>query len=1192
MEFLDRTGHIFSINSYPSYPVGYEYQEGDYIFWFNSEVSGKLSVDNYYFKPIRIAYRVENHSSSNVNISLKDSEKFFLIGSKFINEKLLSSNIDKDINDRISIYENEIASSKELNYSFSFNYDNENVSLIEDGDLRSCIVEESSSIKYKHIYYTLTSGIRFEGSNIRLENGTWYGDVDIDGIVESVELVQKEEYLDYNEGDSLTSEELESLSTYKETYIIIPFYVIVKSTEAGVWETNVLINFDNLEYTPITVGAEIVDENEELIINGKNFGISLPKEIIRAIYSSDYSVSEADERLYALKLKEYLLNYMNIKGEVGNFKSAINALNWFEWGDKLTISKLYKTDNHIQNQYLIDYFDLINDNIYSYQLFKTTAYIIIKLALTEDGEMERQNLLNSFWGEGKPSIIHKFDWSKEVRYDEGDIPYYRGYFDYTFTELGLKLCALKYYYEKYFLPLHLRVHNLYMDEKVYANDIKLISKVSHTITENPIYINQFNYSDENITKELRVDFNKNGYGIIYLNRVKEFIDEEYNVFEDTYQKAIDDKIDALYIDDIAVKIPIDIYNYVYSSDGETYTDFNSNTYYDVHIYLSKYINSNISDTEVEINGKTYSNLKQIHYTHFSFLQNEGNRYKGLVIHPKTINNLEDMKFDINYWINSKFRIDAIINSQIFEFVFEVKLPELNIQTGKLKYKYGSYFRQIDKIDNGIIDFNAFMYQPDLVTINNIDFPEDIYFKQDIEEYVKKYYTSKINIVNDGFLNRCHLIDILDTDKNPIPYTTASNTQLFEELSLGSIDLYHDINSSVDTVNLYTDFFNDDGSYKLPEDLLYVNGVEYDFYLMHDYSRWYGVMISKDTINLHTKKDSKFSFYNKKTSYKFGNYILKYVRSDSKILINRYDYIPSYGVNHYLKDDIIVVSLYNNDKLQFKPSLGSKWTIKPLSIGMAEFDEVESNSELAVISIGDKNSKYERGYYSVSVQYSVDDYIQHIYTRTAKFRVDDEEELIEDYDYKKLLMSQYNDSKDNNSYDDEEEVDFNGNSYEENQNINNDPYNEEDYHNDKPFAWAVIDHTNYHNVTTTHLADYYEDFPSKKAAVPVVQGVEEHMVWPTGESSLFPIIVVNWNFEGIEELVFTYQGTEFYRTNPSSTITNEAGQTVQRRYYILSLPDFIQFSAYRETDEGNPLHFDGLEAEITNPFRVTMNRYHT
>lgn len=142
----------------------------------------------------------------------------------------------------------------------------------------------------------------------------------------------------------------------------------------------------------------------------------------------------------------------------------------------------------------------------------------------------------------------------------------------------------------------------------------------------------------------------------------------------------------------------------------------------------------------------------------------------------------------------------------------------------------------------------------------------------------------------------------------------------------------------------------------------------------------------------------------------------------------------------------------------------------------------------------------------------------------------------------------------------------------------------------PFAWAVVDHTNYHNVTTTHLADYYIDFPTKKAAVPVVQGVEDHMIWPTNESSMFPIIVVNWEFQGIEELVFSYQGTEFYRTMPSATIQNEAGETVQRKYYILSLPQFPQFAAYEETDAGNPLHFDGIEYEATCPFSVIMYRY--
>ena len=52
MNFIDHTGHIFSLPSYSNFPAGYEYDEQPYIFWLNE--SNKLSVNNYYIKPIRI----------------------------------------------------------------------------------------------------------------------------------------------------------------------------------------------------------------------------------------------------------------------------------------------------------------------------------------------------------------------------------------------------------------------------------------------------------------------------------------------------------------------------------------------------------------------------------------------------------------------------------------------------------------------------------------------------------------------------------------------------------------------------------------------------------------------------------------------------------------------------------------------------------------------------------------------------------------------------------------------------------------------------------------------------------------------------------------------------------------------------------------------------------------------------------
>lgn len=1019
MDFLDKTGHIFTLDSYENYPIGYEFQENDYIFWFDTENGYKLSIDNYYFKSIRLITRIYDKDDINISISLKDSNKFYLIGSKFIEDKIYNQNI-QNVNDRITLYENDIINSKSLNYhcNFSLYQDNEyNPVLSEDGDLKGIVVVDNiqkiytktSYLMSRNTPYTGDTVLKFEKNSPELENYNYVeldiendddyiylGEIEIGGIIRYIQILPKQTNIIYDESLELSDDELDTVKEIKEMYLIIPFYCIVNSNEAGTWETNVLIDIntlDNHDYCPITVAAEIVDENEELIINGQNIGVRLPKDIINAIYSSTYNSDYIDERKYEQKLKEYLLNFMDIKGQQGNYNSILNSLKWFEWGDKLTISKLIKTDNDVQTQYIHNLFDLVNDNLYSYQLFRETSLISLRLKLFDELEpdLQLQNLQQGFIGEGKSNFHNKIYDNVIKRYDEEDIDFYRGYFDFTFNELGLKLAVLKYYYEKYFLPIHISVHNIYMYDKVYANDIKLINKTSHCIVERPIYVNQFEQTSQEYKKELSVSFNNTGFDILYLNRIKDYIDKEYNSFKNTKERGENNLEDVYYIDDTAFFIPIDISNVLYG-DNDKIID-NTPSYYNVHIYLSKYIDSDNLDLVRTINGKEYPNTILLHETSFSFIQNEDNKYNGLVIYPKLINN-ESGKFDINWWIDHKYRIDCIINGQIFEYIFTLKLPELNIQIGKLEYRYNDIFRQINKINEDGIEFNSFMYQPDLVTVNNIDFIEDIYFKEDIQEYIEKYYTSKINMVNDKYLNRCHLIDILDSDNKHIQYTSEENSQLFEELSISSIDLYHDINSSETTVNLYKEFFNDDGSYKIPQEDLYINGNYYDFYLMHDYKQWYGVLISKNTIDLHTKKDKAFKFNNNTKKYKFGDYTLKYIRSDSKILINRYNYVPSYGVNHFKTTDMVVLHLYNNDKLPFKPSLGSKWTISPLSIGMAAYDEVESNSELAIISIGDKNSKYEPGYYSVTVKYCVDDFIQHEYTKIAKFRIDENINIID------------------------------------------------------------------------------------------------------------------------------------------------------------------------------------------------------
>ena len=52
MNFLDRSGHIFNLPSYPYEPIGHEFEENDYIFWIDNCKMNKLSINNYYVRTI------------------------------------------------------------------------------------------------------------------------------------------------------------------------------------------------------------------------------------------------------------------------------------------------------------------------------------------------------------------------------------------------------------------------------------------------------------------------------------------------------------------------------------------------------------------------------------------------------------------------------------------------------------------------------------------------------------------------------------------------------------------------------------------------------------------------------------------------------------------------------------------------------------------------------------------------------------------------------------------------------------------------------------------------------------------------------------------------------------------------------------------------------------------------------------
>ena len=292
MNFIDRTGHIFALTSYDEYPIGYEYQETPYKFWFENEKGQALSVDNYYFKPIRIVTRINETDKVELDIKIENSNKFWLIDSKTIDDKLLKLST---ISDSIEIFENAIRESQSLHYE-------ETINLSGESDFQGCIVEESV-VQYGVQKYWINAYSREEYtgetySSTSLEPGTVYvnnngdneqlteetpeltlGKITIGVLTKYVQLEQATRRIELTDENQ---NELTDISDSRELYLIDTFYVVVESDEEGIWSTNVLIHSSQggyEEWCPVTVSADIVDEKEELIINGQNVGVNSQKKL-------------------------------------------------------------------------------------------------------------------------------------------------------------------------------------------------------------------------------------------------------------------------------------------------------------------------------------------------------------------------------------------------------------------------------------------------------------------------------------------------------------------------------------------------------------------------------------------------------------------------------------------------------------------------------------------------------------------------------------------------------------------------------------------------------------------------------------------------------------------------------------------------------------------------------------------------
>lgn len=872
MKFIDHTGHIFELPSYEIYPVGYEYETLDYAFTFDDDYNGRLSINNYYIKPIRFVVD-EDVERLVINV---DSNVFKLLGNRTVQDRL--------------------AESKNLVFE------------IDEVDFTKELLYESDDDKND------------ESDLVILEDGK---------------------------------------------YKMFTFYAVAITDEPVMWSSNILIDVkykNHEEFCPICLSATFYDEQEELIINGQNMGVKFPKDIIRAVYRGSMFNDTINEDLYNEKVKEYLLNYMKLHGECGNLSSAIDGFKFFGWGDKAILTKLVKTDNEFISQYIRDNIDINNDLLFRFEHFPTTGLFSVNVPINaETGETYKQDYSKSFWGEGKPVLEDLFNKLVVVNYDEEDIDFYRPYFDYLFVELGLKLSALKYFYEKYFLPMHSMLQSASLSHQVHLPDIKYFVKDFEKITEVPILLEKHYGTQEVLFPQQNIQ---------YIYTQEHYIDKNLNEFAHYSTKCNESELNLYYIKDLCVSIPIKFIS----------TDID---FFDCHLILER-------------------NNRVMWETDFRF-SNEQTEYKSFVIIPKFINNALTM----NFWENKTYTIHLLCNGKWYSYTFELRVPELQLNFGKLQYKYDNLkFRQLEKLDDSHVYLNANMLTPSLVDVNNINFIEDViqYKDDEVLSKILDMYRESPSIPHPGmsgtlsakYYNRVHHYKLQKLEDDRF----VDVKYLDEEYNFTDEG---ELIQSEDYINKYKIFFNSDGSLKK----LFrtkVGNLTYDLYLMHDawdkklyldtqlpnivedwQPTWYVVLISRETINVINDDCELNAPEYKEFTYNGETYRLQLIGSDVKWLINRMEYIPSNGVNQFNKNDIIAGSITNID-VPFILTQGSHWDIKPFSLKMEEDAHVKSTTNMFLMSLGGDNIGYEPGYYNISVRYSLDGETQHDRTHRARILI--------------------------------------------------------------------------------------------------------------------------------------------------------------------------------------------------------------
>ena len=462
---------------------------------------------------------------------------------------------------------------------------------------------------------------------------------------------------------------------------------------------------------------------------------------------------------------------------------------------------------------------------------------------------------------------------------------------------------------------------------------------------------------------------------------------------------------------------------------------NSNNYLNEMVVFDDYV---IYDSNKSYNNdiKIYAQLKLFYYESVKVLNVFG--------YYNPYSNYNDSLYcsKIIYNDNNEPTCTVTIEGQI---IYNVKLiPAANFVT----YSDIKHTKEIGINDSNpslywtTLDENNNLIYSDADTFENLDIQHNEYQKQNIEyiNYLCKYLTGhkgkfKINV--EDILNNTNgmylelVVEITDKYGNITEYTNTNNifdltgdeqlvmayirfnTNLMNNRSykykieinpvlLKDEEVLYNPNENI--VDLYKQFFykkysisvsnSDESEKEIWDSYIQLDDHNsYDAYLMHGYTdsnatkisnkqSWYFMFISKNTC------DDPY-ILNSLNTYpeiiQFNGYKLKHISTRQLFLINRMKVNYVDNVYHFNGNEMIVCSLYNNKMLPIDSNLISKWELKPISFGTKTNNVIYANTNTAIISINNSNT-YDKGYYNLQVNYTLDSNIMNYQTINKKILI--------------------------------------------------------------------------------------------------------------------------------------------------------------------------------------------------------------